>query len=260
MDNQPDEHEDWFSPKRLTRQNRESRIKSVNELNLGGDFGIYALANRGLGMDLAAIRQHNLVNTKIRAVLYREILGNSKYITIADLGCGLGFTTAALAEEFMTNQVTGYEISEDACEFAAKAFPSINFLSEAVYPHARLQEKYDLILAQEFYPFTRTSEYECHLGYVKTLANSLSEKGVILITFRDGTKNSIFSSIPIITEELAKIGYVVTLFPLPFDRIRQYIPSYILSNWLSKLLASLLGKKRLLVVKISCAPTKTASA
>ena len=242
--------DDWFSPECLERENAIQKIKPLEDINTRGDFGSYATANRGKGLLASEVSQHNLLNAQTRVGSYKDNLTGFKIESIADLGCGLGFTVDALAKVFNTAQVTGYEISADACEFASKNFPQLKFMREAVHPDSALERKYDLILAQEFYPFTRTSKSEYNLGYAKTLVMSLTEEGVALITLTAGTTESILSNIGSVTKNLDAMGYEVEVLTLPFDRIRKVIPSYILANLVSSIMAFVLRKKRFVGIKI----------
>ena len=89
-------------------------------LTSGGDFVSYAKANRGEGLKNSGIESYNLLDSYPRVKFYSALLERNAHQKIADLGCGLGYTSAALAEIFGTDNVTGYEVSLDAVQYAEK--------------------------------------------------------------------------------------------------------------------------------------------
>jgi SAM-dependent methyltransferase len=167
----------WFSPEKLEKAGRDFELANPESLTSGGDFVSYAKANRGEGLKNSGIESHNLLDSYPRVKLYSALLERNAHQKIADLGCGLGFTSGALAEIFGTDNVTGYEVSLDAVQYAEKRWPRLKFIAGAVDENARLQESYDLVVAQEFYPFTRTSDISIHVGYLITILQSVNRGG-----------------------------------------------------------------------------------
>jgi len=239
------------SPEKLKQQDAEARNSSPESISIGSDFGSYARANRGSGLTGSGIEHHNLIASINRVRIYRDAIGKVKIATVADLGCGLGFTTSALAQIFATSTVTGYEISRDACEFARKTWPDLTFIPEAVCPNTKLNAKYDLIVAQEFYPFTRTNDPEIHESFINTITQSLTENGIALLTLTEGSPESILIHAGHLARKLEASNISMTVFSLPFDRIYAILPIYTLAKFASNLLSVLLKKPRFVAVAIS---------
>jgi len=239
------------SPESLSRQDIEARNGTPESISKGSDFGSYARVNRGSGLSDSGIESHNLTAPINRVRIYRRATKGAIINSIADLGCGLGFTSAALAEVFQTTEVTGYEISRDACEFAARNWPQLKFVAEPVIPDSSLPEKYDLVLAQEFYPFTRTTSQLIHEQYAKTLAASLQPQGIALITLTEGSPESILSNLGALGPLLKEAGFKMVVFSLPFDRVYSLLPIYFLAKVASNILGFLLRKPRYMAIKIT---------
>jgi SAM-dependent methyltransferase len=240
---------DWFLPKNLEKSQAECMSSDPGRISEGGDFASYARANRGVGLTGSGIESHNLTNPSIRIRLYKHILGSVPRKKIADIGCGLGFSSKALADVFLAN-VDGYEVSLDAVQFSKRTWPGLCFFCRAIEPGIPLGQTYDLIVAQEFYPFTRTAELSIHLGYVDVLERSLNGGGVLLIGLSEGTKESILSNISQLQDHLQNKSLNISLVRLPFDKIYQKIPFYAIANLLSLILSFLMKKPRFCVVLI----------
>ncbi len=103
----------WFSPVNLIKADRDSELAAPESLVKGGDFASYAKVNRGAGLENSGIESQNLISSSSRVRSYYELVGRKRFKKIADLGCGLGFTSAVLAEVFGTKSVTGYEVFSD---------------------------------------------------------------------------------------------------------------------------------------------------
>jgi trans-aconitate methyltransferase len=241
----------WFWPKNLERQNKAARQAAPGD-GLSGDWASYAQANRGDGLAGSEIEKHNVVDPRARVEMYRRALAPAQIVSIADLGCGLGFTADALSKVFRTESVTGYEISDDACEFAAQRFPNLRFIPGAVLPGEPLFASYDLILCQEFYPFTRTADLEFHKLFIDGLLASLTARGVLLITLTSkDPENSILANIGRLEQGLQRKGIRLTLTSLPHERVYRYLPSYRIARLLTDALCRMTGKAVFKAVMIS---------
>lgn len=239
----------WFSPKNLERSRATYENSDPVSILEEGDFSSYAKANRGAGLAGSGIENHNLVNPLVRICTYKHIVRLSPGAKIADIGCGLGFSSKALADVFSAD-VDGYEVSLDAVQFSKKTWPDLCFFCRAIEPGVPLGEMYDLIVAQEFYPFTRTADLGVHLGYIDALQRSLRDGGVLLIGLSEGTSESILSNISNIQELLRKGNVNVSLRRLPFDRVYQKIPVYVVANTLSSIISFVMKKPRFCVLLI----------
>ena len=240
----------FASPESLRRQDTEARNADPEAITKMSDFGSYARANRGGGLSDSGIESHNLIAPMNRVRIYRCATRGVKIASIADLGSGLGFTSAALADVFSTKDVTGYEISKDACEFAARKWPALNFVAQALVPGTKLMQQYDLIIAQEFYPFNRTTDRPLHEQWIHTIADSLTKGGVALITLTEGSRESILSNLGHVKPILEKRGCAMTSFSLPFDRVYSWLPLYQLARLASNVLSILLKRPRFMAIRI----------
>lgn len=240
----------WFSPAKLKKLGRDCELAGPETLVGNGDFSSYAKANRGGGLNKSGIENHNLVKPNFRVRMYFELLDRNAFLRVADLGCGLGFTCAALAEIFCPESVTGYEVSLDAVQYCEKHWPKIKFIADAIIENDRLSEEYDLIIAQEFYPFTRTSDIDVHMGYINTILHSTVKGGVALIGFAESTDNSILNNAEEIEPALKNLDVTMSLHYLPFDKVFGLVQNYKLALFFSKLIHFATRKRRFCVLKL----------
>lgn len=119
----------WFDPETLAKAEKGFRERSPFGLKAKGDFGGYAEANRSAGIPEEA-KSHNLLAPEARTGIYRAVLYGKEFEQLADIGCGLGHTTAALSKSFQTSDVTGFDIS--ACEWAQRQWPHLKFIAQPV--------------------------------------------------------------------------------------------------------------------------------
>jgi SAM-dependent methyltransferase len=238
----------WFSPANLEKTGRDCELADPESLT-SGDFASYAKSNRGKGLKDSGIESHNLLDPYPRVRFYSELVERNAHKKIADLGCGLGFTSGALAEIFCTDNVTGYEVSLDAVQYAEKRWPRLKFIAGAVIENTKLQESYDLVIAQEFYPFTRTSDFNVHDGYLMTIFRSLNRGGVVLIGLAEGG-GTIIDNINKLDSILGRFGAHLSVHHLPFDRIYKIVKNYSIASILSCMVHYLIGKRRFCVLKI----------
>jgi SAM-dependent methyltransferase len=220
--------DEWFSPARLEAQSRDS-----NRENAGGDFGSYAAVLRTGRIVGTALESHNLVRAAERVRQYRCVLPRRHYASIADIGCGLGFTAAALAQEFTGAHVFGYEISEDAVLYGQKTFPDVVFRRQGIDPQSDLGERFDLVLAQEFYPFTRTADWAIQKPLIDMIFRHLKPGGILLIELSErGREGTVLANRDLIAGVRAE--------RLAFDRIYRKLKVF----WLARIASGVAGPLR----------------
>lgn len=193
---------EWWEPDILADNEKECREKfSADNFDWGNDFGSYKAIKEGVDIEDSYLVHHNVFKEKkLKQSLfdYVNLLKKENHElpkTIADLGCGSGFTTNALKNYYENSLVIGYEISYDAIEYAKNNFPQCHFEQKKIDPSFELGEiKFDLILCQEFYPFTRTKNFDKHFQWLQFLLNNLNKDGIALITLPASNLNSINSS------------------------------------------------------------------
>lgn len=225
----------WFDPKLLDKAQTEARSQDAGSLQTNNDFGSYAVANRGHGLSYSNISSHNLISALPRIRQYAEVIGSASFKKIADMGCGLGITTNALKEYYSDAEVSGFEVSSDAVEFASRNFPKAKFTQLAIEASSEFNQKFDLILCQEFYPFTRTGDIEYHRGFIDCFLRHLAKGGVLLIELseRDYTKS--------ILPNLGQLKLPIEIHTLAFDRVYRYIPYFYPAKLCSIILHKILG-------------------
>lgn len=193
-----DERE-WWSPESLTAREREVRTGSTSDsADLRNDFASYRALASGLDPQASGLHQHNEVepwriDTVCRdyEVIVRHTLRHSPK-RIADLGCGAGFTTDGLHRTWPDATATGFDVSHDAVRYARNRWTACRFVEGAIAPDGSLDGgPYDLILCQEFYPFTRTGSLETHREWMKFLLANMTDDGVAIIMVSAGTPESI---------------------------------------------------------------------
>ena len=192
------DNNEWWKPENLKKAEIEFRANS-SKCDTGNDFGSYKLINQGSTPEESQLISHNAFGAQTLQALaedYASILKRRdiyKIDNIADLGCGAGFTTAALKKSFPKADVIGYDISKDAIAFAERNHRHCNFKSGAITTNSDLG-KFDFILAQEFYPFTRTESVQEHSEWLEFILSNLAPRGLALITVTQSNAQSINSS------------------------------------------------------------------
>jgi SAM-dependent methyltransferase len=236
----------WFDPDALGEVERRTRSSNLEKVRNEGDFGCYAVANRGEGVVASLVESHNLVYAFQRVLQYRRVLKRRSFYRIADMGCGLGLTTEALSRVYPEARVVGFEISHDAVEYARRTFHKASFEQIALGPKAELGASFDLILCQEFYPFTRTGDWDVHREYIGMLLRHLEPDGILLIELseRDSHK-TVLRHISKLEDMKATVAY------LPFDRIFRKIRLFGLSHLLSFAAATALKRDRNVCIMLS---------
>ena len=67
---------------------------------------------------------------------------------IIDIGCGIGNSTAVLAERFPDAEIIGADISDSMLEYARNAHPSIKFIKlDAEHDLGKMNDRYDIVFS-----------------------------------------------------------------------------------------------------------------
>lgn len=253
-DDKQEKTNQWFSPEELDRERLKYEKMDPALATADNDFGSYAKVSRGNGLNDSCIEKHNLINCDARAKLYFILLGSKKLSSIADIGCGIGLTTIALSKAFRAKKVTGIDISQDAINFARKnSVRGIEYFAQRIEPGTLLTGPYDLVVAQEFYPFTRTSDYQTHINFIEVLMRSLKKpRGIILIGLSDGTSESILDNLEKITVDVESMGGKLSIHFLPYEKLFKITRSYLLSKLITRFVGFFIDKNKFVVIKISC--------
>ncbi|KAF0222055.1 MAG: putative SAM-dependent [Rhodospirillaceae bacterium] len=207
--------DEWMRPDRLA----QAAAAECGNLSAGGDFGSYARANSTGSLASSGIESHNLVFADARVALYEQIWRGLRLKAIADIGCGLGLTSAALARKYPAARVHGYELSPDAVEFARRSFPQATFECRAIGKDSVLGPRFDLILCQEFYPFTRTADLVLQTDILHGLRANLADDGCIIVEL---SERDYRTSILVNLDRIA--GFAIERQVMPYDRVFRSLP------------------------------------
>ncbi|HDY90207.1 MAG TPA: class I SAM-dependent methyltransferase [bacterium] len=183
------ESEKWILPENLKKQEEED-MKHVDEGTFDGrgDFGSYY----GLlaGQNINWVKSHAVMDDRSALNYIKQVRGIlldcdiiPKNLDILDIGCGPGTITNAFHSLLENCSVTGIDISRHSIEYAQKTYPNCVFIQRGVDCQTNLPQKYNIIHSREFYPFTRTSDIETHLAYIKMFSKHLHKNGIIIIYF-----------------------------------------------------------------------------
>lgn len=192
-------HREWWSPEALAARERGIRSGADAEAtDVRNDFASYKALVSGSDETASGLYMHNEVqpwriDTMCRdyAAVVRSNRVNEPN-RIADLGCGAGFTTAGLQRTWPKANVTGFDVSIDAVQFARAQWQQCRFVDGAVAPDKPIIDApFDLLLCQEFYPFTRTGDATAHRQWLRCLLNNTSNDGLAIIMVAASTHDSI---------------------------------------------------------------------
>ncbi|MFM7046654.1 MAG: class I SAM-dependent methyltransferase [Actinomycetota bacterium] len=189
----------WWSPEVLAEREREVRSgTSADADDVRNDFASYRALQGGGDVESSGLHLHNEVEPwRIDIVcrdyqaIVRRVLGGAPR-SVADLGCGAGFTSDGMHRRWPNATVRGFDVSHDAVQFARHRWKGCSFIEGAIVPGAILEgAPYDFILCQEFYPFTRTDVVESHREWMRLLVDNLNLDGLAIIMVTASTAESI---------------------------------------------------------------------
>lgn len=167
----------------LTKSQQVYRTTNkIDDLDARNDFGSYRRVLLGDNFKSAGIALHNDLEPLRKVQSIRKYLKIKENARILDAGCGLGFTTDAIAASFPRSSVLGIDISIDAIEFASKRFTTASFLARPIDPESDPIGLFDLIFCFEFYPFTRNRNVHYQSQMIRYLAQNLTPSGQLVIS------------------------------------------------------------------------------
>ena len=185
----------WILAENLKRQEKEA-IAGVDKGEDGsrGDFGsYYALLT---GKNTEWVKAHAISDERYLASyarqfqrILREEGATRGAIKLLDVGCGPGLLTATLSRSLPECRGRGIDISESAIQYGRRQYPDCRFDVVPVDGAMELGEKYDVVHAREFYPFTRTADLDFHRAYVEALARHVDKAGVLILTLLSAPKS-----------------------------------------------------------------------
>jgi 2-polyprenyl-3-methyl-5-hydroxy-6-metoxy-1,4-benzoquinol methylase len=215
---------DWWKPEKLEAIEKQIRaMGDSTKLDVSNDFGSYRKVLLTGEIKDSLLGQHNDLNPLIKIRAVNKLIKDKKPENILDSGCGMGFTTAALADFYTNANVLGVDVSNDAIEYATQKHIQAKFLSQAISPDSEKLGTFDLIYCFEFYPFTRNSDYEVQSQFINYFSQQLSQKGEIVIYQIWENPLSLSSVIEKVIERLPHLKF--SLHTIPNPRLSRYLPS-----------------------------------
>ena len=192
-------HREWWSPEVLAAREREIRSGTDAEAtDVRSDFASYKALVSGSDETASGLYMHNEVQPWRIDTMCRDYAAvvcsncSTEPNRIADLGCGAGFTTDGLQRTWPAANVTGFDVSIDAVQFARSRWPKCSFVDGAIVPGQPMPgAPFELLLCQEFYPFTRTGSIAAHREWLSCLLSNMSNDGLAIIMVAASTRDSI---------------------------------------------------------------------
>ena len=214
---------DWWLPTRLKADEESTRLVSdFDQLKAKGDFGTYRRLVLGDSLEDSNASVHNdlFPRSKFQQIRKYFDLGNPK--TILDAGCGLGYTTAVIAETFPGARVLGVDLAEDAITYAKKHHLSATFGVVALDPSGERIGTFDLIFCFEIYPFSRNRDVSYQSDLIKNLSQNLSAEGKIVISQTWRNQDALPPVLNQVTERCPELSFEVV--PYPHSRVPLWLP------------------------------------
>ena len=169
----------------------------AGEVNLGYDFDSYRkLYEYG---KKSRITDHNAIGKYAEDIVANIKKNLSVHIDrifrIADVGGGTGGIARELKRQFPDAEVYSYDMAEYATKYGNKNIKDVNFVNMVINENTQLSdEQFDLVLAYEFYPFTRTKEWTIHKKYLDMCIRNCNRGGYVVLGMPD-TRGGVFYNI-----------------------------------------------------------------
>jgi 2-polyprenyl-3-methyl-5-hydroxy-6-metoxy-1,4-benzoquinol methylase len=247
--------ENWFLPENLKKSETAVRTTELSSLDPNSDFASYKIMLETGDIKSSMISNHNDITPYEKISIFKHHLQkkkflNFKYTRILNLGCGLGFETKAIADVFDT-ETLGIDIAIDAIDFAKKKFENqrISFQCLGVDENMRLEKKYDICFAIEFYPFSRTNNIDMHSQIIKAIFNNLTPNGILVIYQVWDNVYSIRNNITTIEKLVNKKAYVT-------GYMHKKVNTRLGDNFISEMVLKLLRRLSMLLGKTPLKPAK----
>lgn len=159
---------EWWKPDNLiVTENEYRKISDTRQLDTRNDFGSYRKVLLSGSVKGSLLGFHNDLSPMRKIKAIDNLIKKTNPKNILDAGCGMGFTTAALAEFYKGSKVLGVDISNDAILFASKHHKNADFTSMAITPDSIKLGSFDLIFCFEFYPFTRNIDHDLQSRFIE---------------------------------------------------------------------------------------------
>jgi protein-L-isoaspartate O-methyltransferase len=215
----------WWDPESLKESEKKYReISAIDGLNPRSDFGSYRRALLGDDIKGSMLDQHNDLNPVHRIKTVTKCLSVTNPKSILDAGCGVGYTSAALAKHFPNSKVLGVDISEDGIEYAKKHHHEAEFRVVVISPNSAKIGTFDLIFCFEFYPFSRNADVEFQTSFIKYFLAQLNANGQLVIYQKWDLSDSLSAIVNDVRRQIPEA--TITIKKVPHPRISDWFPHW----------------------------------
>lgn len=95
---------------------------------------------------------------------------------------GGGFIASEVSKLYPEANIYSYDIGQYATLYGKEHFSGVTFINKAITENDIFEEgKFDVILAYEFYPFSRTAEWDYQREYISMCLRNLNKGGYLII-------------------------------------------------------------------------------
>ena len=240
-DSNSDSAQNWSLPTKLKEMETKFReIDDINELDTNNDFGSYRKVLLTNDIKDTQIEAHNDLLPRAKIHLISKISKVVGAVSILDAGCGMGFTTQAIAEQYPMANVLGVDISQDAIAFATKTHVKAKFKSVTINPEEKELGKFDIIFCFEFYPFTRNNNVEIQSSFINYFSKQLKSGGEIIIYQKWDNPLSLSTILQDVRKTCPKLNFQI--IRLPHHKVHKYLRSIIFSKFVCFFIGKFIGK------------------
>jgi len=233
--------DEWWEPSSLVHSEKSIKeITDIKEIDLRNDFGSYRHVILTGNIESAELKLHNDVTPEAKVAMLGKIIRTKNPSSILDVGCGMGYTTGALAKKYPNAEVLGVDVSSDAIEFASIKHRQAQFIATAVTPGVTALGRFDLIYCFEFYPFTRNVDIEKQSAFIKHFSEQLTSQGELVIYQKWNNPLSLSAILGDVQKKC--VNFKFTLVPIPHHKIYKVLPSLKLAIFISTSLNKILKK------------------
>jgi ubiquinone/menaquinone biosynthesis C-methylase UbiE len=170
---------DWFKVENLSKiQNERMQNYENGDVDVKNDFDSYRKLYEG--SDNSGIESHNELGSSAMLIAdcLRDMVGFEPE-TVADMGGGVGFVANEISKVWTKTKVYSYDLGEYATKYGQEHFKNVTFINKAIDVNDIFEEgQFDVIFAREFYPFSRTTEWEYQKSYIDMFLNNIKTGGV----------------------------------------------------------------------------------
>jgi len=242
----------WWKPENLEIQQLEcQKIDDLSALDSQGDFGSYRKVLLGNSIESSGLASHNDLNPEEKILYVHSLIKKRKSdkLNILDVGCGAGFTSESLGVFYDQSNVTGVDISQDGIEYAKKKHHKANFICQMVDSNNSKIGCFDLIYAFEFYPFTRTNDFDTHTSFLRYFLSQLNLGGELVLYQKWNNIDSVANNL----KSIKKIfpDYSFDLNFVPYKKIKKIVRNRLVSIAISMIIGKIQRRSLVKVLIIS---------